>query len=142
MARPAGWASATAVPVIATVVPAVAPAAVVVTAAEHLQLATELLEHDLGRIPLYAVLLPLPGLKLALDVDLGTLLQILLRDLGEVVVINDDLMPLGLFLPIARVLVAPRLRCCDAKIDHRIAAAHAADFRVGAQIPHQNYLVD
>ena len=69
------------------------------------QLAAETLEHDLRRVLVRAALvLPLAGLELALDVNLGALLQVLLGDLAEVLVVDDDVVPLGAFLALAEAL--------------------------------------
>ena len=109
---------------------------------EHLQLAAELLQHHLRRVPVLAALvLPFPRLQLALDIDLHALLQVLLGHLGEVVVEDDDVVPLGLFLAVARILVAPALRGGDAQIDDRIAGVQPAHLGIGSQIAHQNDLV-
>src|SRR4051812_20004221 len=51
-------------------------------------------------------------------------------------------MPLGLFLAFARVLVAPAFRGRNPDVDDRVAGIHPADFRVRAQITHQNDLVN
>src|SRR5690606_23930586 len=75
-------------------------------------------------------------------VDLRALPQVLLGGLGEVVVENDDVVPLRLFLALTRTFVPPCLRRCDAQVDDRIARRHAADLGVSTQIPNQNHLVD
>ena len=65
-----------------------------------------------------ALVLPLARLQLALDVNLRALLQVLLGDLGEVLVIDDDRVPLGALLPLAGRLVAPAFRRRDPQVDH------------------------
>src|SRR5690242_19651958 len=52
-------------------------AAVTALGIQHGQLAAEILQHDLGRVFLGAVLVgPFAGLELALDIDLGALAQV------------------------------------------------------------------
>ena len=61
-----------------------AAATAAAAAVEHGQGGVEALQHDFGRVFLDAGLVgPFAGLQLALDVNLGALLQILLGDLGE-----------------------------------------------------------
>ena len=110
---------------------------------EHLQLAAEFLQHDLRRVAVVAgLVLPFAGLQLALDIDLRALLQVLLGDLGEVVVEDHDAMPLGLFLALAGILVAPAFRGGDPQIDDRIAGVQPPDFGISPEIADQNDLVD
>src|SRR6185503_7668822 len=110
------------------IVPAARAAA---AAVEHLQLAAIALQHHLGRIALLPrLVLPLPRLQLPLDIDLGALLQLLLRHLREVLVEDDDGMPLRLLLALAGVLVAPALRRSDPKIDDRIAGREPLDIGI------------
>src|ERR1700679_3757284 len=100
---------------------------------EHGQLAAEVLEHDLGRVFLLAVLVgPFAGLERALDIDLGAFAQVLLGDLGEVLVEDDHAVPLGLLFPLAAGLVAPGLGRGDGKVHDGVAALHTADLRVRA----------
>src|SRR5262249_46347030 len=102
---------------------------------EHLQFAAEFLQHDLGRVAILAALvLPFARLQLAFDIDLRALLQILLGDLGEVVVENDDIVPLGLVLALAGILVAPGLGGGDPEIDDRVARIEPPDFGIRPQI--------
>ena len=109
---------------------------------EHLQLAAEFLQHHFRRVAVIAgLVLPFAGLQLTLDIDLHALLQVLLGDLGEIVVEDHDVMPLGLFLALAGILVAPAFGCGDPDVDHRVTGVQPPDFRVGAQIPDQNDLV-
>src|SRR5271168_3361605 len=95
---------------------------------EQLQFAAEALQHDLGRVAVGArLVLPLAGLELALDIDLGALLAVLLRHLAEVLVEDHDVVPLGLFLALARGLVAPGLRGRDREVHHLIAGIEPTD---------------
>src|SRR4030095_8648328 len=56
--------------------------AAAIAAIQHGQFAPEILQHHFGRIFLGTVLVgPFAGLKLAFDIDLGALAQILLRHL-------------------------------------------------------------
>ena len=78
------------------------------------QFAAEALQHDFGRVFLVAVLVgPFAGLQRALEINLGALAQILLGDLGQVLVEDHDAMPLGALFALARRLVAPGIRCRD-----------------------------
>src|SRR5262249_16153339 len=98
---------------------------------QHLQLAAEFLQYDLGRVAVLAALvLPFAGLQLTLDVNLGAFLQVLLGDLDQIVVEDHDVVPLGLLLALARVLVAPGLAGGDAHADDRIAGIQPPDLRV------------
>src|SRR5215471_1312392 len=51
-------------------------------------------------------------------------------------------MPFGLLPPLAGRLIPPGVRRCDAQICDRPSVLGAADFRILAQVPHQNDLVD
>src|SRR5436190_22726950 len=77
---------------------------------EHGEHAVEALQHDLGGVAILAVLaLPLARLQRALDVQLGALFHVLLHDAAEALIEDDDRVPLGLLLALARGLVAPAL---------------------------------
>src|SRR5262249_3439084 len=69
-------------------------------------------------------------------------LQVLLGDLAEPFIEDHDAMPLGLFLALAAVLVAPGLRGGDAQIRDRPPVLGTADFWILAEISNQNDLVD
>ena len=110
---------------------------------QHRQRAAEALQHDLGRVALLAALvLPFARLQLALDVDFGAFLQILLHYLAQWLAEDHDAMPLGLFLALAGGLVAPAFAGGDVEIGDRAAVLGAADLRILAQIADQNDLVD
>src|SRR5262245_21586635 len=120
-----------------------AHAAATAAAVEHGQRRVEALQHHLGRVALDVVLVgPLAGLQLALEIDLGALLQILLGHPAETLAEDHDAVPLGLFLALAGVLVAPVLRGRDAQVDDRPAVLGPAHLRVLAEIADQNHLVD
>src|SRR5262249_49019428 len=86
-------------------------------AVEHGEVGVEALQHDFGGVLLGARLVgPFARLQLALDVNLGALLQILLGDLGKPFREDHHAVPLGLFLALAGGLVAPLLRCRNAEI--------------------------
>jgi len=88
-----------------------APAFAAAATVEHGQLAAEALQHDLRAVAVLAVLVgPLPGLKLALDIDLGALAQVLLGDLRQALVEDHHAVPLGALAPLAGIAVAPGLR--------------------------------
>ncbi len=108
---------------VATKVVAAARSATAITAtAEHGQVAVEALQHDFRRVAVGAALiLPLSGLQLALDINGRALLQILFGDLAEAFVEDHDRVPFGLFLALAAVLVAPCFRGRNAQVGDRPA---------------------
>ena len=110
---------------------------------EHGQRGVEALQHHLGRIFLDAVLVGvLAGLELALEIDLGALLQILLDDFAEPFVEDHHAVPLGLFLALAGGLVAPAFRSGDRQVGDRTPVLGAPDFRIAAEIADEDHLVD
>src|SRR5579862_85321 len=112
-------------------------------AVEQRQLAAKPLQHHFGRVAVLArLILPFARLQRALDENFRALLEILLGDPAQILIENDDAMPLGLFLALARGLVLPGLRGGKAQIRHRPAVLGATNFRIGAQIADQNHLVD
>src|SRR5690606_21112956 len=87
------------------------------------QFAAEPLQHDFGGVFLHAALVgPFAGLQLALHVNLGALLQILLGHPGQILVEDHHGVPLRLLLALAARLVAPALRGRDAQVHDRLAA--------------------
>src|SRR3954451_24975730 len=126
----------------AEILPAAAGAGAGAAAVEQDELAAEALEDDLGRIAVGAALvLPFAGLDLALEIDLRAFLQIGFGDLAEILVEDDDPVPLGPLLAVA-VAILPALRRGDSKVDHLAAIVERAGLRVVAQIAHQDHLVD
>ena len=110
---------------------------------EHGEHAVEALQHDLGGVAVLAVLaLPLARLQRPLDVQLGALLHVLLHHPAEALVEDDDRVPLGLLLALARGLVAPALGGGDAQIGDGAAILRAADLRVLAHVADQDHFVD
>src|SRR5690606_13209544 len=87
------------------------------------------------------LVLPLAGLEPPPAIDLGTLLQVLLGDLGEVLVEDRDRAPFGPLLARARVAVAPGFRGADPQIAHLGAVRGRPPLRIPAEIPDQNDLV-
>src|SRR5262249_52829289 len=85
---------------------------------------------------------PLAGLQGTLDIDLCPLAQIFLGDRDEVVVEDDDAVPLGAFLAFARDPVAPALAGRDVQVGDARAVLSRADLRVAAEITDENHLVD
>src|SRR5690606_4221227 len=55
---------------------------------------------------------------------------------------QNDRMPLGLFLLIARLAILPLLARRDANVRNRFAVRHVPRVRVLAEIPDQDYLID
>ena len=79
-------------------------------AVQQRQFAAKALQHDFRGLALIAFLVgEFARLQLALDIDLRALLQILLRDLAEILVEDHDIMPFGAILALA-------LRPCRARI--------------------------
>src|SRR5262249_36762366 len=113
------------------------------TPVEHGQVAVEALQHDLGRVAVLPVLaLPLARLQRPLDEHLRALLQVLLGDLAQVLVEDDDRVPLGLLAPLARRLVAPALARRDAQVGDGAAVLGPADLRVLAEVADEDHFVD
>src|SRR5690606_10075502 len=75
-------------------------AAALAAPVEHGKGRIEALQHHLRRIALDAVLLIFARLQGALEIDLRTLLQILLGDLGEALIEYDDVVPFGPLAPL------------------------------------------
>src|SRR5262245_26865904 len=112
-------------------------------AIEHGQRTVEALQHHFRRIAVLAVLaLPLARLQLALDVNLGALLQVLLGDAAQTLVENHHRMPLCLLAALAGRLVAPAIRRCHAQIGDRTAVLRATDLGIPAEIADQYDFVD
>src|SRR4051794_4358704 len=132
---------AAAAEIAAGILSAKAPAAPA-AALEHGQVRVESLQHHFGRVFFDAALIgPFARLQLALEVNLGALLQVLLGDLAQSFIEDHDPVPLGLFLALAGRLVAPAFRGGHAQIGDRPAVLGPPDFRVLAEISDQNHLV-
>src|SRR5262249_37783325 len=87
-------------------------------AVEQGQLTTILLQHDLCRIAVLAgLVLPFACLELPFEVNLRTLLEILLGDLCKILVEDDDAVPFGALAPLAASFDTPALARCHAQID-------------------------
>src|SRR5882724_4327612 len=110
---------------------------------EHGEFAAEALQHDLGGVFLLAGLVgPFARLQLALDIDLGALVQVLLRHVHDALVEDDDPMPLGLLAALAGILVAPAFGGGEGEVGHARAVLRAADLGIAAEVADQNDLVD
>ena len=97
----------------------------ILTTVEHPQLAAGRLDDHLGRLPVLSLLVrPLPRLKLALDLDLCSLLQVDLNDGYEMFVPDDDTVLFRLFLALAGRLVLPTLGRSDREIADDAAVLH------------------
>src|SRR5206468_6661334 len=107
-------------------------------AVEEDELAAESLEDDLGRIAVGAgLVLPLAGLNLPLEIDLRALAQIGFGDSAEILVEDDDAVPLGPLLAIA-VLVLPAFGGGDAHVHHLATVVERAALRIVTQIADQD----
>ena len=103
---------------------------------EHGERRVEALQHHFGGVFLDAVLVGVfAGLQLALEIDFGALLQILLDDLAQPFIEDHHAVPLGLFLALAGRLVAPAFRGGDGKIGDRPPVLGAPDFRIAPRLP-------
>src|SRR5229473_1056352 len=120
----------------------VAPGPARPDAVEHGELRVEALQHHLGRIAVLALLvLPFAGLQLALEIDLGALLQILLGDPAKPLVEDHHPVPFGPLPAFAGGLVAPAVGRRHAQVRHWPAVLGAADFRIRPEIADQDHLV-
>ena len=106
--------------------------------AQHL----EFVRDDLGGVAILSVLsLPLPGLDPAFDIDLRTLAQVLLRDLGQAAEQHHPV-PFRPLAPLVGLAVGPALVGRDAQIGDGAAARAVAGFGIGPEIADENDLVD
>src|SRR5262249_9411573 len=88
------------------------------------------------------LVLPFAGLQLALEIDLRTLLQILLGDPTEPLVEDNDAVPFGALAALAGGLVAPGFRGRHAQIGNRAAVLRAPALVILPEIADQDHLVD
>ena len=110
---------------------------------KHRQRAVEAAQDDLGRIAVVALLvLPFARLQLAFDVDLGALAQVALGDAHQPFGEDRHRVPLGAFLPLARVLVLPLLGRGDPKVADLAAILEALDFGVLPQVADKHDFVE
>src|SRR3954447_22953940 len=86
-------------------------------AIQHRKSGVETLQHDLGRVFVRAALVgPFAGLQLAFNINLGTLLQILLRNLAKPLIEDHHPVPFGFFFSFSGAFVAPRFGSRDAEV--------------------------
>ena len=96
---------------------------------------------QLRGVPLLAVLVfPLAGLDAALDVDLGALAQVLRGEL-RLLAPGDDAEPLGLFLPLALLVLVVAVDG-DRELGDRLTAGRVAHLRIAAQVADDHALVE
>ena len=101
------WSAVTAAVIAAAAITATA-AATATGRIKHRHDAGEPLQNDFCGIFLDTVVTsPFPGLKTALKVDLGALLEVFLSDVSQPFVEDHDTVPLGLLATLARLLVPP-----------------------------------
>src|SRR4030095_3892592 len=94
-------------------------------------------------VALRAVLVgPFARLQLALEIYLGTLLQVLLGNTAQALIEDHDSVPLGLLPPLAGRLVAPAFRGRHPQIRNRPAILGAPNLRIRTQIANQDHFVD
>src|SRR5262252_8947187 len=100
----------------------------------------DLVPFNLGGVALVAVLVvPLPCLEPAFDVDLFSLRQVLGQRLGDLSP-EDDAVPFGLFLALS-ALIVPDLGRRHVERRHRGAARRITQLGVASEIADQNHLV-
>src|SRR5690606_36125137 len=108
------------------------------TAAEQLHLVGD----NLGRPAILAFLvLPLAGLKVALDVAGAAFLEVLAGDLGESVEEHHPV-PFGFLATLAGLLVLPVARGGEGDVADCRAIGRVADLGVATEVPDQDHLVD
>src|SRR3954463_5377841 len=111
-------------------------------AAQERELAAEAGQHHLrGGALLPALVGPLAGLELALDVDRAALAQVALGDGRQVLVEDHHAVPLGPLARVARLAVLPALRGGDPQVDDLLVALAVAHLGVPPEVAHQDHLV-
>src|SRR3954464_2152007 len=111
-------------------------------AAQERELAAEAGQHHLrGVALLHALVGPLAGLELALDVDRAALAQVALGDVRQVLVKDHHAVPLGPLARVARLAVLPALRGGDPQVDDLLVALAVAHLGVPPEVAHQDHLV-
>src|SRR4051795_11774355 len=99
-------------------------------------------QHHLRGVALLPALVgPLAGLELALDVDRAALAQVALGDVRQVLVEDHHAVPLGPLARVARLAVLPALRGGDPQVDDLLVALAVAHLGVPPEIAHQDHLV-
>ena len=68
--------------------------------------------------------------------------ELTLGDLAQVLVEDDDRVPLGLLAPLARRLVAPAIARRDAQVGDGAPVLGAADLGILAEVADEDHLVD
>src|SRR4029079_13955192 len=135
-------AAAASAEIVIILVERAAAAARAFTTVEEDQFTAGTLKHHLGGVAVVAAIVgPLPGLDLALEIDLRALAQIMLRDPAKILVEDHDLVPFGLFLAFAGGFVAPALRRGDSEVHHFAAVVERTGLGVRAEIADQDHLV-
>src|SRR5258708_36831375 len=111
-------------------------------AVEHGERAAEARDDHLRRVALLAALVgPFARRELALDIDLGALLHVLLRDFRKLLVEDHHAVPFGALLALAALAIAPRFRRGPRHVHHVPAILHGPHFGVAAEITDQDDLV-
>src|SRR6185369_4641275 len=111
-------------------------------AIEHGQRAAEAGDNDFRRVALLTALVgPFARRELALDIDLGALLDVFLGDFRELLVEDHHTVPFGALLALAALAIAPRIRRGHRHVHHVPAILHGPHFGVAAEIADQDDLV-
>src|SRR4051794_39282375 len=111
-------------------------------AAQERELAAEAGQHHLrGGALLPALVGPLAGLELALDVDRAALAQVARGDVRQVLVEDHHAVPLGPLARVARLAVLPAFRGGDPQVDDLLVALAVAHLGVPPEVAHQDPLV-
>ena len=112
------------------------------SAVQHGERAVIALQDDLSGIAVITILvLPFAGLQLAFDVNLGALLQVLLRDPHKAFLEDRNLVPFGALAALTGILVFPGFRGRDPQIADLTAILELPDFRISAEIADKDDLV-
>src|SRR5260370_19685082 len=99
-------------------------------------------EVDLCAVPLLAAIVgPFAGAELALEVDFGAFLQVLLGELSKALAEDDDAVPFGPLDAVA-ALVFPAFAGGDDEGDDASAVASGANFGVAAEVADQLHAVE
>src|SRR4051812_17121312 len=111
-------------------------------AIQHRKSGVETLQHDLGRVFVRAALVgPFAGLQLAFNINLGTLLQILLRNLAKPLIEDHHPVPFGFFFSFSGPFVAPGFGSRDAEVGNGPPVLRPPDFGILAEVSDQNHFV-
>ena len=100
------------------------------------------MQDNFGGIFLDTALIgPFSGLELAFEIDLASLMDVLLHHIDELFIEDHHPVPFGFLAPFVGPFIEPPFRSGNGKIGYPVAVLHGADFGVTAQITHQDDFV-